>query len=107
MNTQMDDKLIVLFDGVCNLCVSSIQFIINRDSKDIFRFTSLQSSEGKKLIKKHSIDIIKSDSIILIQKGEIKYKSTAILFVLSELGFFWNGFIIFYIIPCPITLCCR
>ena len=66
------NKLIILFDGVCNLCIGSIQFIIKKDSKDIFRLAPIQSVVGQKIIKKHSIDISKKDSIVLINGNNIQ-----------------------------------
>ena len=99
MNNNYDDKLIILFDGVCNMCVWSVQFIIKRDANDIFRFASLQSEEGKNLIKKHNLNI---DSIVLLQDGVIKRKSTAVLSVLYHLRTVLRCLIIFYLIPYPI-----
>ena len=46
------NNMIILFDGVCNMCVWSIQFIISRDTKDVFRFASMQSLEGQKILQK-------------------------------------------------------
>tara|TARA_B100000902_G_C27150281_1_gene833360 strand:- start:19 stop:435 length:417 start_codon:yes stop_codon:yes gene_type:complete len=100
LNNQ--DKSIILFDGVCNLCISSIQFIIKKDSKDLFRLASIQSSVGQKIIKQYSIDIIKKDSIILINNNNVSYKSTAVLSILYRLSTFWKILVIFYIIPYPI-----
>ena len=91
--------MIILFDGVCNLCTTSIQFIINRDQKSIFRFTPIQSVSGKNLIKKYSLDIKKNDSIILIQNDSIKYRSTAILLIMMKLKKPWSFFGIFLILP--------
>ncbi|MBU7570755.1 MAG: DUF393 domain-containing protein, partial [Flavobacterium sp.] len=63
------DKKIILFDGVCNLCDSSIQFIIKHDKKDIFRFVALQSEIGLEIIKHIGIDTSKIDSILLYEPG--------------------------------------
>jgi predicted DCC family thiol-disulfide oxidoreductase YuxK len=60
---------IILFDGVCNLCNGAVQFIIKRDAKDTFRFASLQSETGQKLLALHQLDFKHIDSIVLI-KGE-------------------------------------
>ncbi len=76
-NDNMDEKgkKIILFDGVCNLCNSSIQFVIKRDKKDIFRYAALQSQVGQKLIDERAIDISKVDSIILVEaRGGLLYK---------------------------------
>ena len=95
-------KKIILFDGICNLCLGSIQFIIKNDLNDKFRLAAIQSKEGKEIIRKYSIDIIKNDSIILINNKNINYHSTAVLLILKELVTFWKIFYIFYFIPYPI-----
>jgi len=74
------NKKIILFDGVCNLCNSTIQRIIKRDTNDVFRFAALQSEVGKKLISERNIDTQKVDSIIFIDPGVAYYfKSKAAL----------------------------
>ena len=74
------EKKIILFDGVCNLCNTSVQFVIKHDKEDIFRYTALQSDVGQKLIAERSIDTNKVDSIILINPGVAYYtKSDAAL----------------------------
>ena len=80
------DKKIILFDGVCNLCNSSVTFVIQRDKKDLFRFAALQDPAGQELIKKHQIDTSKTDSIILIDGDRAYVKSTAALKVARHLG---------------------
>tara|TARA_B100001250_G_scaffold357133_1_gene332665 strand:+ start:250 stop:669 length:420 start_codon:yes stop_codon:yes gene_type:complete len=102
MSFNDENKLIILFDGICNLCIGSIQFIIKKDSKDIFRLASIQSEVGQKIIKKYSIDIVKKDSIILINGNNITYQSTAIFSILYKLNTFWRILLIFYILPYPI-----
>ncbi|HDZ06184.1 hypothetical protein LCGC14_0291850 [marine sediment metagenome] len=80
------DKKIILFDGVCNLCNSTVQFVIKRDVNDIFRFTPLQSDTAKKLLHERNIDIDDIDSIILIEPNVAYYtKSTAALEIGKEL----------------------
>ena len=98
----MNDKMIILFDGVCNLCLSSIQFIIKNDLNDKFRLAPIQSKEGKEIIRKYSIDIIKNDSIILINNKNINDRSSAVLLILKQLVTFWKIFYVFYFIPYPI-----
>ena len=58
------DKKIILYDGVCNLCNSAVQFIIKHDKKDVFRFVPLQSNLGLSILKHLGIDTSKIDSII-------------------------------------------
>ena len=95
-----NEKQLVLFDGLCNLCNTSVQFIIKHDKKDIFRFTPLQSEIAQELIKNYTIDMAKTDSIILYsEKHGIHYKSTAVLLIAKHLGFPKNLLIAFLVIP--------
>lgn len=73
-------KKIILFDGVCNLCNNSVQFVIKRDVNDVFQFAALQSETGKRLLTERNIDTQEIDSIILIEPNIAYYtKSTAAL----------------------------
>ncbi len=94
------DKKLILFDGVCNLCNSSVQFVIKHDKKNRFMFTALQSEIGKKIIEHFNIDTNKVDSILLYTPAKgIVAKSTAALEVASKLGFPTNALSLFLIIP--------
>jgi len=73
------NKKIILFDGVCNLCTGSVNFVIKRDKKDVFRFAALQEGVGKELMTSYNIDSTKTDSIVLIENGKAYVKSTAAL----------------------------
>ncbi len=87
---MLEQKKIILFDGVCNLCNSSVQFVIKRDKNDTFRFSALQSSVGQKLIKERGIDTNKIDSIILIEPQIAYYtKSDAALKIAKSLSGGW------------------
>ncbi len=87
MSDIPENKKIVLFDGVCNLCNNAIQRIIKHDKKDIFRFASLQSELGKKLVEERGLDPNEIDSIILIEPGIAYYrKSTAALEISRDLS---------------------
>lgn len=82
------NKPVLLFDGVCNLCNDSVQFIIRRDPASRILFASLQSKAGKQLLKAHNI--LSPDhtptTIILIIKGKHYVKSEAALRILRILG---------------------
>ncbi|MDP2161423.1 MAG: DCC1-like thiol-disulfide oxidoreductase family protein [Flavobacterium sp.] len=86
MENLPKDKKIVLFDGVCNLCDNSVQFILKNDSKDLFRFASIQSEIGQQIIKYLGIDVSKVDSIILYVPGEAYYlKAEAAMQIAKDL----------------------
>ncbi|PVW15613.1 thiol-disulfide oxidoreductase DCC family protein [Marixanthomonas spongiae] len=98
MNNNPKHK-IILFDGVCNLCNSSVIFAIKRDKNDVFRFAALQSEIGEELTSKLNIDTSKTDSIILID-GDAHYeKSSAALCIAKHLSGGWPLLYAFIIIP--------
>lgn len=90
---------IILFDGVCNFCNSSVNKIIKHDKKNRFKFAALQSEIGKKLLQKHSIDSTKIDSIILIENDVAFIKSSAILKISKHLNGIYPLAYGFIIIP--------
>jgi len=95
-----ENKKIILFDGVCNLCNGAVQFIIKRDRKDIFRYAALQSETGKKLIAERGIDTSKIDSIILIEPGVAYFtKSDAALYIGRNFGGLWKALVVFTWLP--------
>ncbi|CAM3126411.1 thiol-disulfide oxidoreductase DCC family protein [Flavobacterium frigoris] len=98
------EKKIILFDGVCNLCNSAVQFIIKHDKKDLFRFVALQSDLGKKISNHIGIDSKKMDSIILYEPGIAYYhKSEAALEIASQLGSFYSLLGVFKILPSSLS----
>ena len=93
-------KKIILFDGVCNLCEASVQFVIKYDKKDVFRFVALQSELGKEIIKHIGLDNKNIDSVILYEPGiAYNYKSTAALEISKNLGGFFHLGTLFKLIP--------
>lgn len=90
---------IILFDGICNLCNSSINFIIKRDKNDLFKFATLQEEQGISLLKRYGIDTIDTDSIILIEDGKAFIKSSAALRIAKKLQYAWPLLYGFIIIP--------
>ena len=94
------DKKIILFDGVCNLCNSSVQYVIKHDKKDVFRFVALQSELGQKILKHIGINPIHTDSIVLYEPGiSYYYKSTAALQIAKGLSGIFTLATVFTILP--------
>ena len=77
---------IVLFDGVCNLCVGSVQFLIERDPEARFRFAPLQSEVGERLVADCGLDPETMDSIVLVEEGHCHVKSDAVIRIGRHLG---------------------
>lgn len=94
------DKKILLFDGVCNLCDSAIQFVIKHDKKDVFRFVPLQSELGRNIIKHLGIDTSKVDSMLLYEPGvAYYYKAQAAIRISRYLGGIYGMMGIFSVLP--------
>lgn len=89
---------ILLFDGVCNFCNRSVQFIIKRDQAAYFRFASIQSGTGQALLAQYNIPT-DLDSVILIENGRAYTESTAALKVCCQLDGAWKLFYALLIVP--------
>lgn len=96
---MIETKSVILFDGVCNLCNASIDFIIKRDTKDHFRVGALQEETGKKLLSKFDVKPEYLDSLVLIEKEQIYFRSTAALKISKNLSGAWPLFYGFIIVP--------
>lgn len=96
---------IILYDGLCNLCNASVQFIIKRDSKDVFRFVSLQSNLGQQIVQHLELDTQKVDSILLYNsvQNTYFYKSEAVFEIVKSSGGIFYCLLIFRLIPIAIT----
>lgn len=94
----MPQERIVLFDGVCNFCNGSVNFIIRNDPDKKFKFAALQSEVGTEQKGKFGIgdDV---DSVVLIEDGEAYMHSTAALKIARRLGGIWSLAYVFIIVP--------
>ena len=92
-------EAIILFDGVCNLCNSSVQFVLQHDNKNQFLFASLQSDAARKLLLQFNYENEEMMSIVLIEDDKIYDKSTAALKIGKKLHPPWNFLYSFIIIP--------
>ena len=89
---------IILFDGVCNLCNGTVDFLLKRDCKKQFRFASIQSESAKLLIRKFQISV-ETDSVILIKSNQVYFESDAAIEIAGMLPFPWKMAVIFRFIP--------
>ena len=95
----MVPQAIILFDGVCNLCNSAVNFVIKRDKKSIFKFATLQSDEGRKLLSNQPFPITDLSSFVLLLNDKVYTRSTAALEVCRYLTGLWPGLYGFIIVP--------
>ncbi len=99
MDENKSDKAIVLFDGVCNFCNASVNFVIKHDSKNHFLFTPLQSEKGKQLLRNYQLDENEMKSFVLIENNTAYSKSTAALRVTKHLNRLFPLLYGFIIVP--------
>lgn len=94
------NKKIILFDGVCNLCNGFVQFIIKRDVNDVFRYASLQSEIGQQLVSERNMNTSKIDSVVLIEPRVAYYiKSDAALQIGRHIKGYRTVSKVLYLIP--------
>ncbi|MEO0476759.1 MAG: thiol-disulfide oxidoreductase DCC family protein [Planctomycetota bacterium] len=79
------DHAVILFDGVCNMCNASVNYVIDHDPEARFRLASLQSEQGAALAAKHGIDANELSSMVLIEAGSAYMRSTAVIRVCRRL----------------------
>jgi predicted DCC family thiol-disulfide oxidoreductase YuxK len=93
---------ILLFDGVCNLCNGTVQFVIERDPKATVKFASLQSAFAAQQFQSLGIANDYLDSIVLLEEGKVFVKSTAAIRLSRHLSGLWPVLRLLLIIPRPI-----
>ncbi len=93
------DAPILLFDGVCNLCNASVQWILAHDPAGKFKFAALQSETGQKLLQQHGLGTEQFDTVVLVVRDQIFLRSDAPLEIARLLGGGWSLFYIFKILP--------
>lgn len=102
-DSKISDQFpIIFFDGVCNLCNSSVNFVIDHDSKALFRFASLQSDFAKVQLQKFELDSNHLGSIVLLLDGRVFTKSSAALHIAKRLDGIWSFLYFFRVVPKPI-----
>lgn len=93
------DAPILLFDGVCNLCNASVQWILTHDPAGKFKFAALQSETGQAILQRHGLGTEKFNTVVLVVNDQIFLRSDAPLEIARLLGGGWRLFYIFKILP--------
>ena len=93
------NKQVILFDGVCNFCNASINFIIDHDPEKRFKFAPLQSEIGQEILRKFNKNTKNFDSVFLLKNNTLYQKSDAALEITKHLSGFWKYLAVFNIFP--------
>ena len=96
---MQNDGPVILFDGVCNFCARSVRFVIARDPRGVFRFASLQSEAGRRLLSDHGLDERAMDSFVLVEGDQAWTQSAAALRVCRHLRAPWRFLSALSILP--------
>ena len=93
---------IVLFDGVCNFCATSVQFIIKHDKTGSLKFASLQSALGQQLLTAYNMPK-NLEGVVFIEDNKAYFKSAAAFRIGHYFGGFWRILNVFSILPLFLT----
>ena len=96
---QYPAPFIILFDGVCNLCTTSVQQVIKHVPKEKFKFAALQSKFGQQFLAQHQLPTQAFNTFLLIEQNQLYTRSTAALRVARHLSGLWPLLYIFILVP--------
>lgn len=80
---ERDDRPIMLFDGVCNLCNGGVKFVRDNDRNKRIRYEALQSEAGRKLLRRSGRAPDDISSVVLVEKDRSYIKSEAVLKIME------------------------
>ena len=98
-DSPTEGHAIVLFDGVCNFCDASVNFVIQCDKRGYFRFAPLQEPKGAEIARRYGIDPERLDTFVLVENGRAYRKSGGALRVAGRLGVLYRLAFALIIIP--------
>ena len=99
---DLKNHQVLLFDGVCNFCSSTVQFIIRHDPQGVFQFLPIQSAEGSRIYREHGFDPANGETFLLLTERGVFVRSDAALQIAQTFGGPWKLLGIAKLIPRPI-----
>ncbi len=90
---------VIIFDGICSLCNSSVSFLKKRLNNNEYKFIASKTEMGKEYIEHFQLGGIPYDSVILIKDKVILEKSDVFFEILKDLPFQWKVFNLLKILP--------
>jgi predicted DCC family thiol-disulfide oxidoreductase YuxK len=99
LTDAIQQQAVILFDGVCNFCNGTVNFLLRQDKKKRFRFAALQSEAGQKLLAQYGLPKENLDTFILLDRGNVYKRSTAVLRVGNKLPWYWQWTRVFWLAP--------
>jgi predicted DCC family thiol-disulfide oxidoreductase YuxK len=95
-------RALVIFDGVCNLCVGSVKFILNHEIEPELRFVPIQSGTGTRMVRELGFDPTDAKTFVLVQNGIAYTRSEAAIRVARFLRWPWRALVVIRVIPRPV-----
>ena len=92
---------VIVFDGVCNFCNASVDFVIKRDPQHKFKFSTLQSEPAQHLLKELGLSRDDFETFLLLERGQASTKSTAVLKIAKHMPGLWPLLYVFILVPKP------
>ena len=99
MARESREPSLVLFDGHCNLCSGSVNWIIDRDPAGRFVFASLQSERGRRTLERFGLEPRRTDSVVLVEADRAYTRSAAALRIARGLAFPWRVLSLLVVVP--------
>jgi predicted DCC family thiol-disulfide oxidoreductase YuxK len=95
-------SIVILFDGVCNLCNVWVNFVIERDPAGKFCFAALQSSTGQAILRAHNLTGRPLSAIVLLTEERVHVGSSAIIQICARLRYPWRLLAVLGVVPRPL-----
>lgn len=92
-------KVVLLFDGHCNLCNHSVNYFIKKDRKNKLLFGALQSQQAQSFLQKKNLETQDFSSLVVVKSSRVYRRSRAVLEVFKVLPYAWKILYVFIIIP--------
>jgi predicted DCC family thiol-disulfide oxidoreductase YuxK len=99
LSTATTNKTVILFDGVCNFCNASINFLIDHDPADRFRFAAQQSEVGQKLMAEHGITGLMLNTLLVLDRSQILTLSGGAMRIARYMPWPWKLLSAFWVVP--------
>lgn len=92
----------VIFDGVCNLCARSVQFILKHEASPRFQFAALQSPAGARISSALGFPLTDVSTFVLVSDGKVHTKSGAALRIARHFRSPWKLIRVLWLVPRPL-----
>jgi predicted DCC family thiol-disulfide oxidoreductase YuxK len=93
---------IMIFDGMCNLCTHSVQFILKHEAAPRIQFTPVQSPAGTRLLREFGFSPDDISTFVLVSDGKVYIKSSAAILIAKHLKGPWRLLRTLWLCPRPI-----